>query len=677
MITSLAEISFLIGGFFYFIALLFLLYFHKKSQRKNLFALAISSIIFCSLITMVFLHYKLDICYLIILETIRNFFCLSLLLNLYSSITDISNKFKGNHKSFILFIAAVLFMECCIYYLNQKVIFLSIFHLLQSIFILFIIEQLFRKTIYIYNDQFKLRPLCISLGLINTYDFAFYADSLLTQQIDKDIFFSKGWLVILSSTFIIQAIKRMKNWSKRIRVSRGLVFNSTLFILFGFYLLLMSCIAYFINHLNYGWNNTIQNIFISLSFILFACFLYSDLLRQKINKFIIKNLYESKYDYNEQLSNFSDILETNNNNYYQIALSSIMNPFNCQQGAMFEINRIQLIEKANQFNQKIAHLDVLTDLSKKSIQYNWIIDVDELKNPRVRFPFSYEKESILSLNQVRYIIPITGIGKIKFVIMLSNIKHIEKFDFEDRNLLNMLCKHLSIFLNLHITNDILIENQQFVAFNQMSTFLVHDLKNILAQLSLLSKNSEKFRDNPDFIDDTFITIDSAAMRLSKVLCHFSKHNIQEYKHQKINICDVTARAVQERISFKPAPTFDKNFIQPLYVQADQEKLTNILINLIRNAQEACKENGTVAISLIDKHDQIAILIEDDGEGMTMDFITHRLFKPFDTTKGNAGLGVGAYDAKKFIEQLNGSIDVSSVPEKGSKFEICLPISSNG
>lgn len=59
--------------------------------------------------------------------------------------------------------------------------------------------------------------------------------------------------------------------------------------------------------------------------------------------------------------------------------------------------------------------------------------------------------------------------------------------------------------------------------------------------------------------------------------------------------------------------------------------------------------------------------------MDQDFIDTRLFKPFDTTKGNAGMGIGAYDAKTYIESIGGKISVQSEPGKGSCFTLAFTL----
>ena len=59
--------------------------------------------------------------------------------------------------------------------------------------------------------------------------------------------------------------------------------------------------------------------------------------------------------------------------------------------------------------------------------------------------------------------------------------------------------------------------------------------------------------------------------------------------------------------------------------------------------------------------------------MSEEFINTRLFKPFDTTKGNAGMGIGVYEAKQFIEGLGGVMQVTSFEDEGSIFQLTIPL----
>jgi signal transduction histidine kinase len=101
----------------------------------------------------------------------------------------------------------------------------------------------------------------------------------------------------------------------------------------------------------------------------------------------------------------------------------------------------------------------------------------------------------------------------------------------------------------------------------------------------------------------------------------------------------------------------------------------VLEHLVQNAQEATAAEGKVELRLGRQQELAVIEIEDSGCGMDTQFIRERLFKPFDTTKGNAGMGVGAYEAREFVLGAGGDIQVSSEPGVGTRFTVTLPLAS--
>jgi signal transduction histidine kinase len=116
--------------------------------------------------------------------------------------------------------------------------------------------------------------------------------------------------------------------------------------------------------------------------------------------------------------------------------------------------------------------------------------------------------------------------------------------------------------------------------------------------------------------------------------------------------------------------------QDSYIFIDGDKFLNVLCHLIQNSLEAAGKNGKVELHLIQHEASCSISVVDTGCGMSDDFIRTRLFKPFDTTKGNAGMGIGAYEAKYFIESIGGDVVVSSVVNQGTSIIMTIPIVTN-
>jgi len=112
------------------------------------------------------------------------------------------------------------------------------------------------------------------------------------------------------------------------------------------------------------------------------------------------------------------------------------------------------------------------------------------------------------------------------------------------------------------------------------------------------------------------------------------------------------------------------------VRADKEQLRNVLGHLIQNAQDATPPDGEITINLKPARDNVVMFIQDTGCGMTEEFISAQLFKPFASTKGLTGMGIGAYQAREYIRELGGSIDVTSEPGVGSCFSLRFPVEAN-
>jgi signal transduction histidine kinase len=111
----------------------------------------------------------------------------------------------------------------------------------------------------------------------------------------------------------------------------------------------------------------------------------------------------------------------------------------------------------------------------------------------------------------------------------------------------------------------------------------------------------------------------------------------------------------------------------MLVKADAERLTTVIEHLIRNAQDAAEGEGTVSITLSHGAHEAVLTVTDNGQGMDADFMRDRLFRPFDSTKGSKGMGIGAYQAREYVHSLGGHVEVQSNPGQGTAFSITLPL----
>jgi putative PEP-CTERM system histidine kinase len=212
--------------------------------------------------------------------------------------------------------------------------------------------------------------------------------------------------------------------------------------------------------------------------------------------------------------------------------------------------------------------------------------------------------------------------------------------------------------------------RQFESFNRMSTFVVHDLKNLVAQLSLMNANAERHKDNPEFQADMLETVSYSVQKMKLLLQKLGRAARPEHP-VPLALEQVVRQAVALKAAFEPRPRLQVE-AAGLYVRADRERLERVVGHLIQNAIEATPRTGEVTIRLGCEAGRVAIEIVDTGEGMSEEFIRERLFKPFESTK-SAGMGIGVFESREYINELGGSLVVTSTPSLGTTFKVLLPL----
>jgi putative PEP-CTERM system histidine kinase len=230
-------------------------------------------------------------------------------------------------------------------------------------------------------------------------------------------------------------------------------------------------------------------------------------------------------------------------------------------------------------------------------------------------------------------------------------------------------KQVADYLYRHEQAERLTQSRQFDTFNKLTTFIMHDLKNLIAQQALVVANASKHKDNPVFIDDAIKTIDNSVSRMNHLLKKLQRNQPEEIVDTSMR--QLIVNACQHCSNNLPVPTLTLPE-SDLTVRADIDRLTMSITHLIKNAQEATAADGHVIITVTTDGKTACIEIEDNGSGMDEKFIRERLFKPFETTKRGKGMGVGAYQAREYITSLKGTFAVTSTPGAGTKFVLTLP-----
>jgi putative PEP-CTERM system histidine kinase len=204
----------------------------------------------------------------------------------------------------------------------------------------------------------------------------------------------------------------------------------------------------------------------------------------------------------------------------------------------------------------------------------------------------------------------------------------------------------------------------------MSAFVVHDLKNIIAQLSLMLKNAERHRDNPEFQQDMLMTVEHSVERMKQLMMQLREGTTPVNPPQAVELGGVIARIHRAKASQQPSP--ELRLQEKVVTRGHEDRLERVIGHLVQNAIDATNSGGHVWIRLAREDGQAMVEVGDDGCGMSPEFVRERLFKPFQTTKPT-GMGIGAYESFQYLQELGGRVHVDSAPGAGTRVKLLLPL----
>ena len=265
-------------------------------------------------------------------------------------------------------------------------------------------------------------------------------------------------------------------------------------------------------------------------------------------------------------------------------------------------------------------------------------------------------------------IPLVHHGRLIGLVLLAAPEYRRALDWEDFDLLRTAGRQAANALAEAQGQDALANAQRFEEFNRRFAFILHDVKNLVSQLSLLARNSERHAGNPEFRADMVATLKSSVGKMNDLLARLAPHApapAQQLAAQPVD--GIVAAAIATRRH----PHVTLGGERGLWARVDGAALGQALEHLLQNAIEASPDGAPIAVHVAQSAGSVAIAIADQGCGMDGDFILNRLFQPFVSTKPT-GFGIGAFEARTAIAAMGGRIAVESRVGEGAKFTIHVP-----
>jgi len=536
-------------------------------------------------------------------------------------------------------------------------------------------EQVYRSTRP--EDRWAIKFLCLGLGGLFVYDFYLYANAALFNAMDAQVWAARGYVAALVTPLIAVSAARNPEWAAPVGLSRSMVFHTTSLLGAGIYLLLMAGAGYYLRLFGGEWGDVVQTVFIFAAAMLLVLLMFSGTLRARLRVFLSKHFFSYRYDYREEWLNFTRTLTEGQpgEQLCERAAEALARLLESPGGALWMREGNAGYQRASHWNW--ADIQGTEPAETPFIQWlagkQWVVDLDEIKVRRDLYGDLDTPAWLQNADDAWLVVPLMLHEELLGFVVLKHSLGNVTFNWEVSDLLKVAARQAAAHLAQMRASNQLIVARQFESFNRTTTFVIHDLKNLVAQLSLLLANAEKHKHKPEFQADMLETVANAVTRMNKVLAQLRRGS-DAAKVQSVALADILNEAAASKQAFKLRPTLE---LPPgsLRVRAERERLTRAIGHLLQNALEATPPTGTVTLRGFEESGQAVIDIVDTGIGMDDEFIRTRLFQPFDSTKG-AGMGIGAYECRETLRALGGNIEVGSTPGRGTHFRLSLPMDSN-
>ena len=557
-------------------------------------------------------------------------------------------------------------------------------HLLISIGGIVIVEQLYRNTSE--EQRWGLKYLWIGIGSMFAYDFYLYSDAFLFQRIDNELWNARGFIHAMVVPLIGVAIKREMQWSLGkesidVFLSRRMVFHTTTLLASGVYLIFIGFGGYYVREMGGGWGEVAQATFMFAAFLGLAVLFFSGKIRARLKVMIDKHFFHYKYDYRDEWLRIIRTLSQKNDDktLHVRAIRALAQIIDSPGGLLVMERDNGFFESDERWNYDPVKVREPADstLNRFLTDFRFVISLDEYNDD----PEMYTRlgplvlpEWLTSNKNAWLVVPLMLQDHLLGYVVLLRSPAERYFNWEDSDLLKTAGRQVASHLAQYDAAQALLSAKRFEEVNRLSAFIVHDIKNMVGQLSMVVSNAARHKDNPVFIDDAISTVENSVNKMNKLLVRLRGEGGAE-KKSPLNLCSLLEESIRicTAAGSMPVPVLSCT-TEAIMITADRDRMSANIAHLIQNAQDATDKSGSINVRLRKDGDYAIVEIADTGEGMDEKFIHDKLFQPFESTKGTMGIGV--FQVREYVHKLGGQLDVESQVGIGSIFRLRIPLSSH-
>ncbi|KPF91157.1 histidine kinase [Novosphingobium sp. AAP83] len=554
----------------------------------------------------------------------------------------------------------------------------GMFRLLVAIGGLVLVHNLYAGAIA--HQRTALRWTCAALATLWGYDLNLYTIAYLSRQLPMELAALRGLAQITAAGLLVIGAVRGRS-ATRFSPSRAVAFQSLSLMVIGGYMIVMVGAAQSLAWLGGNASQLAHLGFVFVSSVLVLAVIPSGRVRGWIKVMLAKHFFQHRYDYRAEWLRFTRTIGRAGSQtppLHERVVQAVADITDSSAGLLLVPAESGELVLASRWQWPTADVpaEALEAASVPLFEKRaFIVDLDE-----VRAGVDHQGEIgslpawMLAEHSAWALVPLLHFDRLVGLVVLGRPQVARKLDWEDFDLLRVVGMQLASYLAEHTGQSALLEASRFDEFNRRIAFVMHDIKNLASQISLLVRNAEKHAENPDFRADMLITLRNAADKLNSLLARLSRYGTSGTERVEDIDASEVIEAIAARYNTPGLPQLYVTQSQPCQVMANREALEQVILHLVQNAFDASPEGMAVFLQVsVDGLNGIIEVI-DTGSGMSAEFIRNRLFKPFVSTR-QGGFGIGAFEARELVKAMRGRLDVESREGLGSRFTVRLPLTA--
>jgi len=531
-----------------------------------------------------------------------------------------------------------------------------------------LIENLYRNT----DDEqrWHINLLCVALGGLALYDLVLYADAALFRRVSQELFLGRASATMLAAPLLALTAARNRRWDIDIHVSRQAVFHSATLMLSGVFLLGLAAVGEVFRRTGAEWGLVAEVTLIFAGLLAIAVLLTSGSTRSRLRALLVDHFFSLRYDYRREWVRCIDTLSAPETyvGLHTRAVRALAEVVDSPAGALFVRDPDEVAFRwAGSWNLPAATAPVPPGhkLIAAFRDGDWIVELDD----------ATAHEWLPEFARVWLVVPLAHRGNLVGFVVLARARAPFKLDREVFELLRVISREVAGRVAEQHAAQVLQQTRELREYTQRFAFVIHDIKNVSGQLSMLLTNAEKHADNPEFQRDMLTTVRASVSRITRLLTRLQP-GTQERARALITPIERIGDIVETFRRTRDVALRIEDDRGNAGVAIDPDSFDAVVVHLLNNAIEAAASGAALSrepVCVAIHHEALSVLIDiiDTGPGMSAEFIRDELFRPFATTKSQ-GHGIGAYQARELLRAAGGDLLVMSRPGAGTTMRLLLP-----